>query len=199
MMSYTTVMKGCVLTAALLITACAQSPQAIQVAPEFPVPTQVNGEGSAVHVRVSDERANKVLGSRGGVYRETSLVTLANDLSLPVETALSAYMGTMGYDVNSLDPNATDVHVIFSSLVYDHSKGDIIGYNMDMLAGVDVEVGRGNEHYKGRYLVRRNQKFFNAPSNSQNIKLVNDLVAEVLISMFSDPKLVAFLKKNQDR
>jgi uncharacterized lipoprotein len=195
-MNCTTVMKGCVLTAALLIMACAQSPQAIQVAPEFPVPTVVNGDGNAVHVRVSDERANKVLGSRGGVYRETSVITLANDLSLPVKTALSAYMGTMGFDVNSLDPNTTDVHVIFSSLIYDHPEGDRIGYDMDMLAGVDVEVERGNEQYKGRYLVRRNQKFFNAPGDSDNTKLVNDLVVDVLISMFSDPKLVAFLKNN---
>jgi uncharacterized lipoprotein len=196
MMSYTTLMKGCVLTAALLITACAQSPQAIQVAPEFPAPTQVNGDGNPVHVRVSDQRANKVLGSRGGAYRETSVITLANDLSLPVETALSAYMGAMGYDVNSLDPNTTNVHVIFSSLVYDHPKEDGLGYDMDMMAGVEVEVRRGNEHYEGRYRIKRNQKFFNAPSNSHNSKLVNDLVAEVLISMFSDPKLVAFLKKN---
>ena len=195
-MSYTTVMKGFVLATALLITACAQSPQAIKVAPEFPAPTQANGSDSPVHIRVSDKRANKVLGSRGGTYRETSVITLANDLSLPVEKALSSYMAAMGYDVDSLDPSTTDLHVIFTSLVYDHPKEGGVGYDMDMLATVEVEARRGNEHYEGRYRVKRNQKFFNAPSDSHNSKMVNELVVEVLSSMFSDPRLVAFLQKN---
>ena len=179
-MSYTTVMKGFVLATALLITACAQSPQAIKVAPEFPAPTQANGSDSPVHIRVSDKRVNKVLGSRGGIYRDTSVITLANDLSLPVEKALSSYMAAMGYDVDSLNPNTTDLHVIFTSLVYDHPKEGGVGHDMDMLATVEVEARRGNEHYEGRYRVKRNQKFFNAPSNSHNSKMVNELVVEVL-------------------
>ena len=195
-MSYTTVMKGFVLATALLITACAQSPQAIKVAPEFPAPTQANGSDSPVHIRASDKRVNKVLGSRGGIYRDTSVITLANDLSLPVEKALSSYMAAMGYDVDSLNPNTTDLHVIFTSLVYDHPKEGGVGHDMDMLATVEVEARRGNEHYEGRYRVKRNQKFFNAPSNSHNSKMVNELVVEVLSSMFSDPRLVAFLQKN---
>jgi uncharacterized lipoprotein len=195
MMSYTNLMKGFIVSVALLITACAQSPQAIQIAPEFTTPALTTGNDSPVNVRVSDQRANKVLGSRGGPYRETSVITLANDLSLPVEKALSSYMASMGYNVDSLNPNTTDLHVIFTSLVYDHPKEDGVGYDMDMLATVEVQASRGIEHYEGRYRVKRNQKFFNAPSNSHNTKLVNDLVAEVLVSMFSDPKLVAFLHK----
>ncbi|WP_269617598.1 YajG family lipoprotein [Zhongshania sp. BJYM1] len=194
-MSYTNLMKGFIVSVALLITACAQSPQAIQIAPEFTTPALTTGNDSPVNVRVSDQRANKVLGSRGGPYRETSVITLANDLSLPVEKALSSYMASMGYNVDSLNPNTTDLHVIFTSLVYDHPKEDGVGYDMDMLATVEVQASRGIEHYEGRYRVKRNQKFFNAPSNSHNTKLVNDLVAEVLVSMFSDPKLVAFLHK----
>ena len=124
------------------------------------------------------------------------MITLANDLSLPVEKALSSYMAAMGYDVDSLNPNTTDLHVIFTSLVYDHPKEGGVGHDMDMLATVEVEARRGNEHYEGRYRVKRNQKFFNAPSNSHNSKMVNELVVEVLSSMFSDPRLVAFLQKN---
>lgn len=195
-MSYTTMMKGIVLTAALLITACAQSPQAIRVEPTFAAPTQMDGGQSPVHVRVSDQRANKVLGSRGGAYRETSVITLANNLSLPVEKALSSHMAAMGYDVDSLSPATADLHVIFTSLVYNHPKEDGVGYDMDMSATVEVEVRRGNEHYQGRYRIKRNQKFFKTPSDAQNTKLVNELVAEVLESMLSDSKLVAFLQKN---
>ncbi|MDF1691889.1 MAG: YajG family lipoprotein [Zhongshania sp.] len=195
-MAYSTLLKTCVLAASVWLTACASSPQAIKLAPQFAAPTSHNGNNSPVHVRVSDQRQNKVLGSRGGTYRDTSVVTIGNDLSLAVEKPLAAHMAAMGYDTDSLSANTADLHVIFESLVYNHPKEDGVGYDMDMLATVNVEVRRGNEHYEGRYRVKRKQKFFNAPSESHNAELVNGLVVEVLNSMFDDPKLVGFLRKN---
>ncbi|WP_373077807.1 YajG family lipoprotein [Zhongshania sp.] len=196
MMVYSTLLKTCVLAASVWLTACASSPQAIQIAPQFTAPSARIGNNSPVHVRVSDQRQNKVLGSRGGTYRETSVVTLANDLSLAVEKPLAKHMAAMGYDTDSLRADTADLHVIFESLVYNHPKEDGVGYDMDMLAVVNVMASRGNERYEGRYRVKRKQKFFNAPSESHNAELVNGLVVEVLNSMFEDPKLVGFLRKN---
>ncbi|CAA0082066.1 Uncharacterised protein [Zhongshania aliphaticivorans] len=194
-MSYSSVMKTCVLLAVMCLAACAQSPQAIRVAPIFPEPLKMSDNKSPVHVRVSDQRTNKVLGSRGGAYRDTAVITLANEgLSQPLEKALSAHMAAMGFDVDSLNPSTTDLHVIFTSLVYNHPKEGGVGHDMDMQATVEVEAVRGNEHYNGRYRVKRNQKFFNAPSDAENSDLVNELVAEVLNSIFADSKLVAFLQ-----
>ena len=61
--------------AAVLLAACAQSPQKITLAPSFPAPEQAIGNKQPVHVRVSDDRRDKVLGSRGGAYRDTALIT----------------------------------------------------------------------------------------------------------------------------
>lgn len=195
-MAYSTLIKSCVIAASVLLTGCASSPQAIQLAPKFSAPSARVVNGSPVHVRVSDQRQNKVLGSRGGAYPETSVVTIGNDLSLAVEKSLAAHMAAMGYATDSLSADTVDLHVIFDSLVYDHRKEEGVGYDMDMLAAVNVVASRGNEHYEGRYRVKRKQKFFKAPSNPDNIEQVNGLVVEVLNSMFEDPKLVAFLRRN---
>jgi uncharacterized lipoprotein len=195
-MNYSTLMKTLTLASLLLLTACAQSPQAIRVAPNFSAPIAQDGRNSPVGVRVSDNRQNKVLGSRGGTYRNTSVITIANNLSLAVETPLAKHMAAMGYDTDSLSADTVDLHVIFDSLVYNHPIENEVGHDMDMLATVNVEARRGNEHFEGRYRVKRKQKFFNAPNESRNAELVNDLVVEVLSSMFEDPKLVAFLRGN---
>lgn len=195
-MLYSTMIKSCILAASVMLTACASSPQAIKLAPQFSAPTNRIVNASPVHVRVSDQRQNKVLGSRGGTYRETSVVTIGNDLSLAVEKPLATHMAAMGFDTDSLRADTVDLHVVFDSLVYNHPKEDGVGYDMDMLAAVNVIATRGNEHYEGRYRVKRKQKFFNAPSESHNAELVNGLVVEVLNSMFDDPKLVGFLRRN---
>jgi uncharacterized lipoprotein len=195
-MNYSTLMKTLALASLLLLTACAQSPQAIRMAPSFSAPIAQDGRNRPVHVRVSDNRQNKVLGSRGGTYRDTSVITIANNLSLAVEAPLAKHMAAMGYDTDSLSADTVDLHVIFDSLVYNHPIENEVGHDMDMLAAVNVEARRGNEHYEGRYRVKRKQKFFNAPNESRNAELVNELVVEVLSSMFEDPKLVAFLRGN---
>jgi uncharacterized lipoprotein len=195
-MNNSTLMITLALASLLLLTACAQSPQAIRVVPNFSAPIAQDGRNSPVNVRVSDNRQNKVLGSRGGTYRDTSVITIANNLSLAVEKPLAKHMAAMGYDTDSLSVDTLDLHVIFDSLVYNHPIEKEVGHDMEMLASVNVEARRGNEHYEGRYRVKRKQKFFNAPNESRNAELVNELVVEVLSSMFEDPKLVAFLRGN---
>ena len=102
----------------------------------------------------------------------------------------------MGFDVGSLSANTTDLHVIFESLVYDHPKDSGIGHDMKMSAGVKVEASKQDgSRYDGRYRVNKQQKFFNAPSSSQNKDLVNELVVEVIQNMLADPKLMRFIQQ----
>lgn len=177
-----------------LLAACAQSPQKIVLEPNFPAPDAKVGQGQPVHVRVSDDRSDKVLGSRGGVYRDTATFSLADSLSLAVQPALQEHMKALGFNVESLNPNTVDLHVVFESLVYNHPEDSGLGHDMDMQAKVRVEASRQDgSRYEGRYRVKRQQKFFNAPSTSQNEDLVNTLVVEVLQSMLDDPKLMRFL------
>ena len=179
--------------AAVLLAACAQSPQKITLAPSFPAPEQAIGNKQPVHVRVSDDRRDKVLGSGGGAYRDTALITLGESLSLAIQPALKDHLKALGFEVDSLSPQTTDLHVVFESLVYNHPDTDGVGHPMDMEAQVRVEAVRQNSRYEGRYKIKRQEKFFNAPSEPHNEEMVNKLVVDVLESMLADAKLQNFL------
>ncbi len=181
--------------ALVLLVACAQSPQQIQLAPQLPAPEAAQVAKFPVHIRVSDQRASKVLGSRGGAYRDTATITLGNDLSTAVQGPLKQHMSALGYDTDSLGAETVDLHVIFDQLVYNHPEEDGVGYDMDMLALVRVEAAREGEHYEGRYQIKRKQKFFNAPSDQHNTELLNQLVVDVLNNMLADQDLINFLAR----
>lgn len=195
-----TLSKLSLAAALLLLVACAQSPQKIALNPDFETPEQAIANKQPVHVRVSDDRRSKVLGSRGGVYRETALITLSENLSLAVQPALKQQLKAMGFEVDSLSPETTDLHVVFESLVYNHpEEKEGVGHPMDMEAEVRVEAIRQNSRYEGRYKIKRQQKFFNAPNTALNVELVNKLVVDVLERMLADPKLISFLQaRNTD-
>ncbi len=186
-------MNVVVAVSSLVLVACAQSPQKIVLAPTFAEAPETLASGQPVHVRVSDGRSETVLGSRGGAYRDTALISLQNSLSLAVQPVLKARLKEMGFAVDSLSPDTADLHVVFESLVYNHPLQDGVGYDMDMLAVVRVEATRSDKRYEGRYRVKRKEKFFNAPSEPHNTELVNKLVVEVLDSMLADLNLQRFL------
>lgn len=182
-----------VLLTAALLAACAQSPQQVTLAPSFAEPAEKIASGQPVHARVSDGRSTKVLGSRGGAYRETALITLENSLSLAVQPVVKARLKEMGFEVDSLSVDTVDLHIIFETLVYNHPETDTVGHDMEMRAVVKVEATRQDKRYEGRYRVKRSEKFFNAPSEPHNTELVNSLVVDVLDSMLADGQLQSFL------
>src|SRR4029077_12383458 len=89
-----------------LITACAQSPQRINVRPTLSVSGDAVGSGRALLVSASDERPSKVLGSLGGVYGNSATVTIGNNIEQALTGAANALLAAQGYVVNSPDPSA---------------------------------------------------------------------------------------------
>lgn len=178
----------------LAFIGCAQSPQQIHVAPVFSPALESVGGDRPVHVRVSDSRQNKVLGSRGGSYRDTALVTLENDLAQSLSSALATQLQSMGYNTDSLQADTVDLHLIVDSLVYDNIDTNGPAYNINMAVATRVEAVRGDDKYQGQYRIKRQQSFFSAPSEPHNSSIVNGLLTEVVVSMLNDEKLIAFVQ-----
>src|SRR5207253_11480826 len=69
---------GLITVTSLTLVGCANSPQ--QLSPQRKLTTQLApvGQGQPVVVKVVDGRASQTLGTRGGLYPETSAITVAS-------------------------------------------------------------------------------------------------------------------------
>ena len=87
---------------ALSLTGCALRPQQIEVKPTAEVQPANRGNNQPVQVIAVDSRDRKEFGSRGGVYKDTSLVQPANDLRPAIAETVRQGLQTLGY--NAFNP-----------------------------------------------------------------------------------------------
>lgn len=175
-----------------LLAACAYSPQQITVRPALSVEGEAYGMGLPLEVLAEDARANPVLGTRGGVYDQTSTISIANDLNEAIVRSARSLLAAQGFQVNSRDPERAVLRIVVDELTYD-TGGEGVGHNVELLAVLRAEVVRGGESFSGRYQSRQQQRFVYAPSAERNEQLVNDVLGQTLERMFADPRLRAFL------
>ncbi len=174
-----------------LVSACAYSPQQITINPVVDTAAESYGNGRTVAVSVKDERENKVLGTRGGIYKETSTITLANSLTDAIARATQARLAVQGFNVNSAEP-AADMTIFIEQLTYD-TPADSVGKKVALDAVARVEIKAGNETFTGRYKTNSERQTVVTPSMAKNEEMINALLSDTLTRLFSDPKVKAFL------
>ncbi|HEY3699468.1 MAG TPA: YajG family lipoprotein [Spongiibacteraceae bacterium] len=177
-----------------LLTACAQSPQRINVQPTLSISGDATGDGRAIVVSASDQRPNKVLGSLGGVYSGTATLTIANDLEQALTRTANGLLASQGYVVNSPDPSALQLNIVVESLVY-QPIDQPVGNAIKLTAVLRAEVSKGSETFSGRYQSEMERRSVARPDPEDNEKYVNDLLSDTLVRMFSDNRLREFLHK----
>jgi uncharacterized lipoprotein len=174
-----------------LLAACAYSPQQITINPIIDIAGEDYGNGRAVTIAVEDGREVKVLGSRGGVYKDTSTITVANSLTGAIARAAEAKLAVQGFNTND-DTASTQLKIIVEELIYDVPEQSV-GKKVSLTAVLKVIASSGNETYSGRYKSNSEQQTVVTPSMNRNQEMVNDLLSDTLTRLFSDPKLKAFL------
>lgn len=185
-------MKKLVLTFVLIwVSACAYSPQQITLQPRIETGGESYGNGRSVAVSSVDERANPILGTRGGLYKETSVISIANDMNEAIVRATQAKLATQGFNVNSSQSDA-NLTVVVEALSYDIPDQKVIK-KVDLRCVIRIDVEAGNEHYTGRFRTSSEQQTVVSPGMERNEQMVNQLLSDTLARAFSDPKLKAFL------
>ena len=175
------------------VMACAYSPQQITINPVVDTSGERYGNGRAVSVAVEDRRENKVVGSRGGVYKDTSLITIANDISAAIVRASEAKLATQGFNINaSQDQASAQVKVVIEELEYDVLEQSVTK-KLALKAVMLVEASSQGHTYNGRYETKTNRQSVVTPSSTRNEQMINTLLSDTLARLFADPKLKAFL------
>ncbi len=186
--------RGAFIVAAMLLAACAQSPQRINVAPTLAIPEQMTGNGRAIIVSASDQRASKVLGSLGGAYSGTATLTIANNLEQALTQAANGMLAAQGYVVNSPDPNALQLNIVIEKIAYE-KLDQPVGSAVKLTATLRADVTKHGETFSGRYSTESEHRGALTPSREDNEQYVNDLLSDTLKRMFSDNRLREFLTK----
>jgi uncharacterized lipoprotein len=178
---------------AVLMAACAYSPQQLDVQPVLTIGSGESfGNGRPVLVSGSDQRANRVLGKLGGVYGDSSTITIKNDLESAMTRAANGLLATQGFVVNSPDPAAVQLNIVIENITYELPETSV-GTTVKLHSTLRAEGVRGGETFSGRYESDSERRMVSKPDAKENEQMVSELLSNTLRRMFEDPRLRAFL------
>ncbi|MCL6415201.1 YajG family lipoprotein [Aestuariirhabdus sp. Z084] len=175
----------------LLAGGCALSPQQVNLNPEITPAKEAPYLRGSVAVTVFDGRNNKVLGSRGGAYANSSKLTLANDFNESISREAERVLQSFGLEIDNQNPLLT-FNIFLEELNYRVPDGSYVT-QVDLDAGLRVEIIKGNRTYRGQYQAQSQHRVVSAPDEEKNEMLINEVVNSALSRMLSDRSLLDFL------
>ncbi|MGY2272577.1 MULTISPECIES: YajG family lipoprotein [Pseudomonas] len=185
---------GLITVTSLTLVGCANSPQ--QLTPEPKITTQLApvGHGQPVSVRVVDGRPSPTLGSRGGLYPETALVSVnAQDVLPKLQAQAEAAVRLLGFTPSANAPGAPQLTITLAELKYQSPKDGLYVTEASIGATFKSDVSAGTRRYSGRYGASLNQRFGMSPNQDTNTKLVSDVLSDALTRLFKDPSIGSLL------
>ncbi|MGH8657184.1 MAG: YajG family lipoprotein [Gammaproteobacteria bacterium] len=182
---------GVMLLGITLISACALSPQEIDVLPVIDVGENRIARGQRVFVQVADSRKDPSFGTRGGVYPETSFIKPRGDLALAVHNAVLGVLRRYGFDLAAAqaDRAAVTFRVDIEKIRY-LSSGDPVVRHVDTESSLNARCNSGANRFESRYEARLGRDVLKPPSAKENESLINAVLSKGLQAMMSDQGLL---------
>ena len=176
--------------AALFLSACALSPQVVQVNPVLE-PAQISSAPASLALEVGDTRANDVVGYRGGVYATASIST-ATDMPDAVRTALVTALSARGFRVvEPGQPGDISLKVEIAELSYT-VRQDNVKRVIETSATVRAKSESGTITRTGEYRDRRSKDVLKPPGEAENAALINKVLSGALQQLVADPDLLKY-------
>ena len=114
---------GLIAVTSLTLAGCAHSPQQLSPQPKLTAQLAPVGQGQPVVVRVVDGRPSPTLGTRGGLYPETSAISVASaDIVPKLQAQAEAAVRLLGFTPSPNALNAPQVTVTLVELKYQSPK-----------------------------------------------------------------------------
>lgn len=171
----------------LTLVGCANSPQQLSPQPRLNAQLAPVGQGQPVVVRVVDGRASQTLGTRGGLYPETSVVSVSgNDVVPKLQAQAEAAVRLLGFTPSGNSGNAPQLTLTLVELKYQSPKDKMYVTNATISATFKADVRGNSGTYSGRYGSSLDQSFGMAPNQETNTKLVSDVLSDALTRVFKD-------------
>ncbi|EWC41025.1 YajG family lipoprotein [Stutzerimonas stutzeri] len=181
---------GLVTVLGMSLVGCAHSPQQLDPNPKLNGTINPIGQGQPVVVRVVDARPSPTLGTRGGLYPETSAVIVPSAKVIPkLQAQTEAAVRLLGFTPSPNAYNAPQLTLTLADLKYQSPKEGLYVTEANIGATLKVEVQNAGKRYSGRYGASLNQRFGMAPNEQTNTKLVSDVLSDALTRVFRDESI----------
>ncbi|EQM81513.1 YajG family lipoprotein [Stutzerimonas stutzeri] len=175
---------------ALALAGCAHSPQQLDPTPKITGTINPVGQGQPVSVRVVDGRPSATLGTRGGLYPETSAVIVPKEKVVPkLQAQAEAAVRLLGFTPSPNAYNAPQLTLTLAELKYQSPKEGLYVTEATIGATFRIEVQNGGRRYTGRYGASLDQRFGMAPNEQTNTKLVSEVLSDALSRVFRDQNI----------
>lgn len=178
----------------LFLSACAVSPQSVVLQPQASITGPMYGQGRALTINIKDQRSSSILGSRGGVYENSSTISISNDINSALLVAAQQSATQLGFDGTS---SAAPAHLtlILEKLSYDTLYNNLI-YTVSLDAKITLITTVGGSSHTGHYQTQRSHKFSRLPDAQKNQEIINEVLSTSLGRGLSDLSLANFLAGN---
>ncbi|WP_278447389.1 YajG family lipoprotein [Stutzerimonas kunmingensis] len=181
---------GFVTVLGMSLVGCAHSPQQLDPNPKLNGTINPVGQGQPVVVRVVDARPSPTLGTRGGLYPETSAVIVPSAKVIPkLQAQTEAAVRLLGFTPSPNAYNAPQLTLTLAELKYQSPKEGLYVTEANIGATLKIEVQNAGKRYNGRYGASLNQRFGMAPNEQTNTKLVSDVLSDALTRVFRDDNI----------
>ncbi|KAF1057032.1 MAG: hypothetical protein GAK34_00031 [Delftia tsuruhatensis] len=184
------VLLSLVAAGTLALSGCALSPQQLNPDPVYRGQPVAVGQGQPVVVKVVDGRQSTELGTRGGLYSNTSALTVRSQDVIPkLQAQAEAAIRLLGFTPSANAYNAPQFTLTLAELQY-QSPQDLYVTQATIGATFRVDVqNTAGQRYTGRYGASLDQRFGMAPNQQTNTKLVTDVLSDALERAFKDPTI----------
>lgn len=179
----------------LLLAGCALSPQVVSLNPELDMNNfNAVGAGKRVALQVIDNRPGRVVGSRGGIYADTSSISTTADIAAPIRTEFAAALNKLGFNVVTAGDTAdAELRLLIDVLEYKTAGGSVIR-SIETAAALRTIGKVGNREFTGRYRATRSKDVVKTPGPEENEALINAVISRVLERALEDQALLEFLR-----
>ena len=182
------------LSLSLIMGGCAVSPQSVVLYPQATLTGPLYGQGRTMTIQVEDRRSSSVLGSRGGIYETSSVISISNDISAALLAAAQKATSQLAFNGSSSSAPA-HLTLILEGLSYDTQTVNLIN-TINIEANITLTTTVGGSSHTGHYRTQRSHKFPRLPDAQKNQEIISEALSTSLERGFSDISLANFLGQN---
>lgn len=182
-----------IITIPLILTACALSPQTVSVEPDISIVNIKPVNGPSLMLDVRDNRGNKIVGYRGGIY-DTAAISTQDDVAAAIYAELARVLEREGFTVVNKGTRAdASLEIELQKLNYT-VKQQKIPWKIEVSALISARAAMGTKTISSNFDDSLNKNFPKSPSTYENEKLINGVISKILQRIIEDDTIFSLLK-----